>query len=235
MIYVGVTGKPGSGKTTFSDFLGEKSNVGVIHVDELIDEAKIRFLGPFMTNNKNNKKIKVKPGLKKIVYKSRIAFKFLGFFRYLLVRKSIERKIEEFKALGKDIVVIDDWRLEEHKKLYSKLKIVYFLKRGFCERREGVIKRDQISLDEMNIIDLPYALKHKVDRIQSNCCVIENKGDMESLRQRAFEEYDRIGIKGFDEKYRISDEKIHSQIEMIHKTVLKTGQISKETKEIVND
>lgn len=65
MIYIGVTGKPGAGKTTFSNFWAEKSNVGVIHVDERVNEIKLKYLGPFMTNDKNNEKIKVKPGLKK--------------------------------------------------------------------------------------------------------------------------------------------------------------------------
>ena len=40
MIVIGVTGKSGAGKTTFADFLGERRNVGVIHLDDTINGVK---------------------------------------------------------------------------------------------------------------------------------------------------------------------------------------------------
>ena len=44
MIYIGVTGKSGAGKSTFSDFWSTKSNVGVIHFDDIVDEVKMKYL-----------------------------------------------------------------------------------------------------------------------------------------------------------------------------------------------
>lgn len=225
MIYIGVTGKPGAGKTTFSNFWAEKSNVGVIHVDELVNEIKLKYLGPFMTNDKNNEKIKVKPGLKKRVYKNKLAFKLLGFVRRKLVEKPIQRKIQEFKLQGKDIVIIDDWRLEEHRQIYSKLRKVFFVKRNFVERRAGILDRDEISLDELNVMDMPYALKYKSQKINPNYEIIENSGSLDELKQRVDREYEELGIMGFDEKYRITDKNVQAQISRIGKTVSKTGKL----------
>ena len=38
MKLIGVTGKAGSGKTTFSNMLAEKDNIGVIHVDDILKQ-----------------------------------------------------------------------------------------------------------------------------------------------------------------------------------------------------
>ncbi len=48
MIYIGVTGKSGAGKTTFSNFWSTKSNVGVIHFDDLVDDVKKKYFKLFI-------------------------------------------------------------------------------------------------------------------------------------------------------------------------------------------
>ena len=48
MKLIGITGKPGAGKTTFSDIYASKDNVGVIHVDDLVAKVKKRYFSMFL-------------------------------------------------------------------------------------------------------------------------------------------------------------------------------------------
>ena len=48
MKLIGIMGKPGSGKTTFSDYLGRKDTVGVIHVDDLVADIKKKYFKFFL-------------------------------------------------------------------------------------------------------------------------------------------------------------------------------------------
>ena len=54
MKLVGVMGNGGSGKTTFTEHLDKRENVGVIHIDDLVGEIKNKYFKMFLQSNENN-------------------------------------------------------------------------------------------------------------------------------------------------------------------------------------
>ena len=143
MKLIGIMGKPGSGKTTFSDYLGCKDTVGVIHVDDLVADIKKKYFKFFLQPKENNKtenvknNPKLKAGIKEKFYKNKFLFNILMKLRTKLIEKELLKKIEDFKLDGKEITVIDDWALPYQNKIFHKLDKIYTLERDFLERRDG--------------------------------------------------------------------------------------------------
>lgn len=207
MKLIGVMGNSGSGKTTFTEYLETKSSVGVIHIDSIVADIKKKYFRPFLQgkdkntteNTKNNPK--VKSNVKNIFYKNKFTFNLLMGVRNKLIGKELERRIEEFKRNGKKVIVVEDWALPTHKKLFPKFSHVYAMKRHFTDRREGLKKRDNISIEEANLYDVPYALKFIQVPKQSNVSFVNNYGSIEDLYASAEEIYREIGELSFDERY----------------------------------
>lgn len=59
MKLIGVTGKAGSGKTTFSDILSQKDDIGVIHIDDILRDIKLKYFKWLMKEDKQGEKTKV--------------------------------------------------------------------------------------------------------------------------------------------------------------------------------
>ena len=227
MIYIGVTGKSGAGKTTFADFLAQKSNVGVIHFDDIVDQVKLKYFRFFLDKKKNDEKngpVKLNNNWKKRIYGNKFTFKLLMRMRDRLTRKEFQKRMMELRRQGKDIIVVDDWMLVSHKDLCSKCKKIYVVSRRFNQRRKGLKERDNASIEEAKIVDLPFALGYAKKPVGPNVEVINNYGNLEELHKVAEEKYEEIGILGFDEKYQIKDKGVHARLR----------QVSKETK-VVND
>ena len=217
MIYIGVTGKSGAGKSTFSNFWATKSNVGVIHFDDLVDEFKMKYFKFFMEKNNEDKPVKVNSKLKKFLYSNKITFNLLMKFRDRITRKAFERRVQELKSKGKEIIVIDDWMLATHKGLCEKCKRVYIVGRKFTQRREGLQKRDSATIEETKVIDIPYALGYVKRPRGLNVEVINNYGSLDDLRIVVDEKYQEIGVLGFDEKYRINDKGVMDRLRQVSK------------------
>lgn len=232
MIYIGVTGKPGAGKTSFTEFWSYKSNVGVIHFDELVDNAKIKYFRPFMSKTHDNKPTKVNPRLKRIIYSNRIAFKILMFVRDRITAKEFECKIESFKRQGKDIIVIDDWMLNSHRDLYVKCSSVYVITRNFIDRRNGIMSRDNLSLQEVNVKDIPFALKYAKIPDGEDVKIIKNDGTLDELRKRMEQEYLEIGVMGFDEKYQIRDEGVKEKLRLVSRGATSVNSMLKKSRKL---
>ena len=207
MKLIGVMGNSGSGKTTFTEYLETKPSVGVIHVDAITSDVKKKFFRPFLQPKENNNtestknNPKVKMGAKAIFYKNRLAFSFLMKIRNKLIGKELNRQIEEFKRDGKKLIVIDDWALPTHKDLLPKFSYIYAMKRRFTDRREGLKQRDNISVEEAKLYDLPYALRFIGVPKQSNVIPVSNYGSIEDLYASAEEVYQSLGELSFDERY----------------------------------
>ena len=151
MKLIGVMGNGGSGKTTFTNYLDNKDNVGVIHVDDLVGEIKKKYFGAFLQPKENNttestkSNPKVKTEVKEFFYKNKFAFKLLMAVRSKLVEKELNRQIKEFKMDGKRVIIVDDWALPTHKNLLPNFNQIYFLRRGIISRRQGLVERDGLS------------------------------------------------------------------------------------------
>ena len=236
MKLIGIMGKPGSGKTTFSDYLGCKDTVGVIHVDDLVADIKKKYFKFFLQPKENNKtenvknNPKLKAGIKEKFYKNKFLFNILMKLRTKLIEKELLKKIEDFKLDGKEITIIDDWALPYQNKIFHKLDKIYTLERDFLERRDGLKQRDALTVRELRVCDIPYSLEHIKLPEGENVVKILNKGSMKELKEQADREYEKIGMLSFDERYSIK-----SQINLanIAKTVNQANKIM--TREKVNE
>ena len=54
MKLIGIMGNAGSGKTTFTEHLDKRKNVGVIHVDNLVGNIKRKYFKLFLQKKENN-------------------------------------------------------------------------------------------------------------------------------------------------------------------------------------
>lgn len=128
--------------------------------------------------------------------------------RSMLVTPQINEKLSEFKKEGKELVVIDDWVLSTHKKLMNKINHVYILDRNFFARRKGMKQRDDLSIEELKISDLPYALEFVKLPIGENVTHINNNGSLNDLQEKAFIELSKYVTPTFDERYKIEPNKL---------------------------
>ena len=71
MKLIGVTGKGGAGKTTFANLFETKENIGVIHIDDIVNEFKDQKFSIFMNKNNKGQKAKIKPGIKMFLFKNK--------------------------------------------------------------------------------------------------------------------------------------------------------------------
>ena len=211
MKLIGVMGNGGSGKTTFTEHLDKRENVGVIHVDDLVGEIKRKYFTMFLQAKENNTtestkaNPKLKSNSKKFFYQNKFAFKFLMAVRSKLIEKQLNKRIEEFKSGEKGVIVIDDWALSTHKKLFPKFNHVYTVERPYLSRRKGIQERDALTTKEAKVNDLPYALGFFFFFFGQNTSIIKNDGSIKELQNTADLEYERLGELTFDEKYNARD------------------------------
>lgn len=211
MKLIGITGKAGAGKTTFSDYLAQNSkDIGIIHVDDLIKELKLKYFKFLMKKDNKGEKVKVDSRLKKFLYKNKIIFSAFMKFRAKLISPSLKRIIKELS--DKRIILIDDIFIKYHK-LYKDLDKIYVLERAYSNRREALIQRDGISKEEIMAYDLAhYRGNYKEIKGDIRVTKIENDGDKIKLKQKAREIY---------EKTMLSDRE-----SMLKKTKVKVGNRS---------
>lgn len=234
MKLIGVMGNGGSGKTTFANYLDNKTNVGVIHVDELVGEVKKKYFKPFLQPRENNttETTKANPKLnvkvKEFFYRNKFAFKFLMAVRSNLVKKELNQRINEFKMDRKKVIIIDDWALTTHKELLPKLNKIYVLQRSFLDRRRGLEERDELTKKELRVADLPYASGYIDIPAQDRVSIIKNNGSFEALFEKAEEEYESLGEQTFDERYSLKGK---PNVKIAAEKLRKARQISGENKE----
>ncbi len=236
MKLIGIMGNGGSGKTTFTNHLEKRENVGVIHIDDLVSEVKKKYFRMFLQSKENNTtentqaNPKLKSGAKKFFYRNKIAFNFLMKVRSKLIEKGLNRKIEDFEKSGKDLIVIDDWALSTHKKLYKKLNCIYTVERPYLSRRKGIQERDALTTDELKVCDLPYALGFLKRAEGENTEVITNNGTLKELQDKADLEYEKLIGLSFDEKYSCKDKvDVKSAVQALEKNTSRR-EFSEQTK-----
>lgn len=214
MKIIGIMGNGGSGKTTFSNALSAKESVGIIHVDDLVGEAKKKYFKAFLqpkeknTTESTENNPKLKSGAKAFFYKNKLMFNLLMGLRSKLVSSEIEKRISDFKDQGKSLVIVDDWVLSTHKKLMKNLNHIYVIDRKYFARRNGIQQRDDLSKQELKIADLPYALGFVKIPNSQNVTSISNNGSLEELQAKALEVYSSYVEPTFDERYKLDNGEI---------------------------
>lgn len=189
MKLIGITGKSGAGKTTFSNYLAQNSSdIGIIHVDDLLKELKLKYFKFLMKENNKGEKVKVNSNLKRFLYRNKIIFSAFMKFRAKLVSPLLKRKINELS--DKRIVIIDDIFIRYHK-IYKDLDKIYVLERAYTDRREALIERDGITKEEIMAYDLAhYRGNYREIKDDRRVSKIQNDGDKEKLKQKARQVYE---------------------------------------------
>ncbi len=184
MKIIGITGKAGSGKTTFSDYLGKKQRTAVIHIDDLFSEIKLKYFKFFMNNNTNKAKTKMTSKHKRILYTNPLLFKIFMKFRSKSVEKRLNRKIEDLSK-NNDTILIDDIFIKYHK-VYKQMNEIFLMERPYVERCTSLLERDSVSKEELVLYDVANR-KGKHDKIgkKRKVTVISNKTDKEDLEKTA--------------------------------------------------
>ena len=195
MKLIGIIGKSGSGKTTLSRMLQKDDSISVIHLDEVTDMKQIKSKLPngivdkniysnnqgeeFMILNSNVRKIR--DALIKNMVLRNLYYGILHFPREILLKKAINREIEE----GKETVIIEGAILGEYS-IYDRFDYLIRIDAPFIEREKRVIERKDVVFDKDTMVnrDIEFKQAHrkglrkrkKIDQ------VIINTGTKEDLQ-----------------------------------------------------
>ena len=199
MKLVGITGKAGSGKTTFSDILAQKSGIGVIHIDDILKDIKLKYFKPLMKQDKQGEKTKVDSRLKTILYSNKILFELFMRFRAKLIQKPLEKEIQGLLDKQKRVIIIDDIFLQ-YQKCYSELSEIFLMERPFIDRREAVEQRDEISKEEV----VAYDVAHQKGNYKSH---IKNKHTIKIQKNKSKEELVRIAEEIYQKHFSTMQER----------------------------
>ena len=184
MELIGVTGKSGAGKTTFSNYLKENSkDIEVIHVDDLLKDMKLKYFKFLMKENKNGEKIKVSARLKNFIYKNKPVFILFSKIMAKLIEPELNRRLK--KMQGKRFVIIDDVFIKYHK-IYKDFKQIFLLERTYINRIDSLQQRDDITKQEVIAYDMAHFTgNYKEIKDDKRVTRIQNDGNTETLRKKA--------------------------------------------------
>jgi len=199
---IGVTGKTGAGKTTFSNMLANKEKVGVIHVDDILKEFKLKYFKLLLSKDKNGEKTKINYNLKTILYGNKLIFELFMRFRSKLVEDKIDKKILQLVEEGNEIIIIDDIFIK-YMKRYKDLSKVYIVRRPFLERKAAIKERDDLTKKEIVAVDVAHHKKNYKE-ISKNKKIqyINNNGTQEELSKIVDEIYNEQLDVSIREKYK---------------------------------
>lgn len=209
MKIIGITGMSGAGKSTFTEMLGENEKVGIIKIDDLVGEVKKKYFKAFLQPKENNttentrENPKLNNSAKRFFYQNRFMFGFLMKLRSFLIKPGFEKKINQYKKEGKELVVVDDWVIDSHKWLKPKISKTYIIRRKFIERRTGLKIRSALTTDELKVWDLPYSKRFV--KTPEGAETVLNIGSLEELRTKAKEVCRQYIEPSFDEKYGVEE------------------------------
>lgn len=203
MKLIGVTGKSGAGKTTFSDMLGEKDSIEVIHVDDILREFKLKYFKPLLNQDKNGEKTKINSNLKTIIYGNKLIFELFMRFRAKLVEKAIDEEIQRLIQEGNETIIIDDIFIK-YMKRYKDFSKVYIVRRPFTERKEAIKQRDGLNKEELVAVDVAHHKENYKEIYKAtNVETINNNGTKEELSNIANKIYEQQLLDiSFKEKYK---------------------------------
>lgn len=195
MKLIGVTGKAGAGKTTFANYFEKKSNIGVIHVDDIMNEFKKRRFSLFMKDDKHGEKTEIKSGLKFFIYNNKFLYNALMKIRAFMLKNEIKSRIDGFKAEGKDFVFVDDVYLS-YLTNYKDFDKVYYIRRPYFTRLDAIKKRDEC--DKRTLVASEIAFKKK----NYNVNLIDPRIEIVDNEYGSLEEYEAFLEQEYDQKYK---------------------------------
>lgn len=192
MKLIGITGKSGAGKTTLANIFAKNKNVGVIHVDELMEKVKEKKLSKIMDKNEDGTPLSIKKNIRKILYGNKHIFLMYIKCKGLFLNKKIKRQIRQYEEQGKKAVVIECVHLK-YFPIFKQLDRRILVQRPYIERQKSVLQRDKdknMDKEIFSMWDLPYKRSYYKEDIGSYDYNITNKTktQLEELAQRIYNE-----------------------------------------------
>ncbi len=228
MKLIGVTGKSGAGKTSFSNFLGERKNVGVIYVDDIFNHVKATKLKRHVKGKNKNNQVKIfNTKTRYFINNHKLTFRISMAVKSYLIRREVQRQIADFKREGKDAVVVDSIHLRYllDRKMFHTMVLV---ERNYQSRKKSLEERDEITKAEIIERDLPFKRKFSSVEWKDFDYIITNNLGKEELKAASQKVYDEaVGIKTFDERYKIPSEEPLTNLKNIVTTINKIDKINK--------
>jgi len=207
MKLIGITGKAGSGKTTFSDILAENENIGVIHIDDILRKIKLKYFKGIMQEDKTGEKTKVNSKLKTMLYKNKTIFNLFMKFRAKLIEPYLKEEILKLEKEGKQFILIDDTFLQ-YQKCYREISQIIIVNRPFIERRLALEKREKLSKEEVVAYDIAHFKgNYKETTRKNNVIKINNNKNIKDLRIKAQVLY-KNNFETMRNKYKVKVTKI---------------------------
>lgn len=196
MKLIGITGKSGSGKTTLANLIGEHDNVGVIHIDDLLNRFKEEMLSSIMDNDADGKPTLVKKKHRKLVYTNKYFFLTYIKLESIVLDKKIKDKIKEYEDSGKDIVVIENVYLKFFS-IFKDLDMKIMLSRPYSKRLDSVLKRDEnknIDKESFVLRDIPFKKSFYKYKKEDYDMIIPNES-LDKMKEKADEIYSTVNTK----------------------------------------
>lgn len=251
MKLIGIIGKSGSGKTTLSRMLERDSNIGVIHLDEVIDMKKIKEKMPsglidknlhtnaqgeeFMILDKRVRKIRDRIIKNKLLRK--LYFKILHLPREIFIKKALHEKIEE----GKEIIIFEGATLGDFS-IYNKFDYLIQIDAPFIERKKRIIERNDILYDKDTVANRDLGFRQAQNRAKKKGKTINekienigSKADLQKIADRIYSEQiltkDRKPRETMIEKYggyKVKlPSKFNSKIEKVKSKIANKNDLTK--------
>ena len=208
MKLIRITGKAGSGKTTFSNMLAVYPNIEVIHIDDILNKIKLKYFRLLMKKNHNGKKTKVDSKLKLLLYKNKLLFTLFMKFRAKLIKKPLTLEIERLKKNNAKYIIIDDIFLQ-HQSCYKDLSSIILMKRPYTARKNSLMERDKISKEEVVSYDMAHFSGNYKELTHNNKTIeITNKGDendLLDLSKHFYEKHLQKKSQNMKDKYKVTN------------------------------
>lgn len=232
MKIIGVTGKSGVGKSTLSNFLGERANVGVIHLDDIFNNIKEnKFKNQIKGRNKDNSPRILSDRLRISIANNILLFKISMFLKKILMKKKIEEQLKAFKTEGKDAVIIEGIHLK-YMTDYRMFDRVIYVRRPYEAREKALLERDAIPKSEIIERDLPYRKKFSSEDWKNFDYIVDNIEGEEQLRaisQRIYNEV--VGIRTFDDRYAVTIDRLMPMSRNLNRGFRKVPKVIERSRE----
>lgn len=184
MRIIGITGHAGSGKTTLSNIISEKTGASVIHLDRVLDDIKNKKMMRGITENSRYTGAKmINTRLSDFIYDSPILIKPYLSIRKKIKSKILNKKIEEHRSNNEKVIIIEgidlnDLEIKNGLDFLVKINVPYHTRISRIAQRDGILDKNFIVHRDQKVA------KGLKDNKKPNL-VVENNGTMEDLENLA--------------------------------------------------
>ena len=146
MRIIGVTGMSGAGKTTFSNLLGERKNVGVIHLDELVDGIKDdKFKDNLYGRSKNDAPVLLPLKVHEVINNNKFLFRAFSFVKKQMIKDKLAEEIKRFKNIDNIIYSNNTLQITYKKGKNNLLELMDFLKKERVKYNNIFVERPTLN------------------------------------------------------------------------------------------